>query len=398
MTYIVYKWIKNKEVPLPVLLFIYFGYMDERLLTFDQLKALYSVSKKIGEVGETGVYYMPEWLEAVYTGEREPSRNTFEQDYPDWLREQKKRGEISAEEAESLKDDRYEMFHFEIENLCTQACKVCNGQILTYVPMLYQEEIYASIAESFMGRRTINDLLYKIEDVDISAFAREITYYDKENEDIEKEQIISTIYPDVILAPVYGMSATMWQEIGSKRRSTPGRIVFPVFEESDSEKLMVQMVGRLHWEYVRREMGVDWNNIGVRSLTSEYSDYLQYYRKNRDLSEELREKVKIQLQKARNNFRDAFVIDYVNWIKYEATGAMKLNRVAREIMATYCPFAKEIRDRLRSNAMFEKAMFRQEREFGEKKHTWELKIRKFESHDVEVPEEFYDTLEYYSES
>ena len=60
-----------------------------------------------------------------------------------------------------------------------------------------------------------------------------------------------------------------------------------------------------------------------KSLTSEYSDYLQFYRKNRDLSEEKKDKIKLQIQKGRNNSSEIFVIDYEAWINYESKGANK---------------------------------------------------------------------------
>ncbi len=392
----VYKWIKDKNAPLPVRLFLFFGYMDERLLSFDQLKALANALKKTEGGSVDGIYYMPEWLEAVYMGEKEPSRNSFEQDYPDFLRDQKKRGEITPQQMDELMKNHRQMLHFEIHNMFMQVNKVSNGQIMTYVPLLYQDQIFGDIPKIFMGRKSVNDLIEKLGNLDITAFAREVTFYD-EAVSSEKQQIMTLVYPDVIITPVYGMSGVMWQEIEGKKRSSPGRIIFPVLEEGDREKIMTTMVGRLHWEYVRREMGAEWNNIAVKSLTSEYSDYLQYYRKNRDLSEEIREKVKLQLQKSRNNFRDAFVMDYVNWIQYESGGIMKLNKVAREIMATYCPFNRETRDSLMINAMYEKAMFRQKKRFSEQAHTWELRIKKMENHGQEIPEEFYDTLEYYTQ-
>ena len=391
----VYKWIKDKNAPLAVRLFLYFGYMDERLLKFDQIKALVSALKKTEGGPKNGIYYMPEWLEAVYMGEKEPSRNSFEQDYPDFLRDQKKRGEITAEQMEKMQNSHRQMLHFEISNMFVQVNKVSNGQIMTYVPLLYQDQIFGDIPKIFMGRKSATDIIDRIGDMDITAFAREETFYD-ESVSRDKQQVMTLVYPDIIMTPVYGVSATMWQEIGGKKRTNPGRIIFPVLEEGDREKLMTTMVGRLHWEYTRREMGAEWNNIAIKSLTSEYSDYLQYYRKNRDLSEELREKVKLQLQKARNNFRDAFVMDYVNWMQYESGGIMKLNKVAREIMATYCPFKKEIRDSLKVNTMYEKAMFRQNKNFTEQAHTWELRIKKMENHGQQVPDVFYDTLEFYT--
>ena len=87
--------------------------------------------------------------------------------------------------------------------------------------------------------------------------------------------------------------------------------------------------------------GTSWNNIQIKSLTSEYSDYIQFYRKNRDLSEDKKEKLKMQIQKCRNNTREVFVTDYINWIRHEAKGGITLNKTVREIMATYCPFTKK---------------------------------------------------------
>lgn len=52
--------------------------------------------------------------------------------------------------------------------------------------------------------------------------------------------------------------------------------------------------------------GMAWNDIKLKSLTSEYMDYIQFYRKNHDLSDEAREKVKPQIQKGRNNSREIF--------------------------------------------------------------------------------------------
>ena len=43
-------------------------------------------------------------------------------------------------------------------------------------------------------------------------------------------------------------------------------------------------------------------------------------------------------------------------------------------------------------------MHRQEKQFNEKVHSWGMKIKKRENHGDEVPQEFYDTYEYYAKS
>ena len=159
---------------------------------------------------------------------------------------------------------------------------------------------------------------------------------------------------------------------------------------------MTKAFGRFHWEYCRCEMGAMWNNIQYKSLTSEYMDYIQYYRKNHNLSEEKREKIKTQILRARNNSREIFLSDYEMWIYSEANAAMKLNKVSRLILATYCPFNKELRESLKANAAFAEAMAVHQRMFHEKTREWELRIKKRENNGMPVPQEFYDTYSYYA--
>ena len=129
----------------------------------------------------------------------------------------------------------------------------------------------------------------------------------------------------VILFPLFGTNASMWQEVGGKNKGTPGRFCFPIMTSSNIDDLMVKLFGRFRWELCRCIQGMAWNDVKIKSLTSEYMDYIQFYRKNRDLSEEARDKVKLQIQKARNNSRETFLIDYESWIKNEANGSMNKN-------------------------------------------------------------------------
>ena len=87
-------------------------------------------------------------------------------------------------------------------------------------------------------------------------------------------------------------------------------------------------------------------------MTSEFYDYVQFYRKNRELSTQAKEKVKADLVHAKNNYREVFVSDYVSWMKYEAQGSVRLNKVSRKIISDYVPFAKETRRKLNENPMF----------------------------------------------
>ncbi|MCR5153659.1 MAG: cyclic nucleotide-binding domain-containing protein, partial [Lachnospiraceae bacterium] len=109
-----------------------------------------------------------------------------------------------------------------------------------------------------------------------------------------------------------------------------------------------------------------------------------------------KEKIKLQIAKGKNNSREIFVIDYEQWIKSEAAGGMRLNKVAREILATYCPFNKEIRTALESQPPFAEAVARFNRETQKKVHEVELHFRAIQQkQQVTLPKELEDTLAFY---
>ena len=393
----VFRWFDNASVPIAVQLFLNYGYLDERLLDEEQIRFLYMQMQETHDKLEYRIYTMPEWLKEIYEGRKEPSRNNFEQDYRDFLREEKRTGKITEkQEAEYLEDNRRKVI-FEIENMFTSNNKIVNGKLSTYVPILYKDEIYGHLDRLYLSKKQICDEIIELEKKDFTIFQREVLYTNPELK-IDKEYVIKRVYPDVILTPVYGTASSMWQEITGKKRDTPGRFIFPVIAEGELDKLVTKAFGRFHWEYCRCEQGASWNNIQYKSLTSEYMDYIQYYRKNHDLTEEKREKIKAQILKARNNSREIFLIDYELWIYYESKAALKLNKVARLILAAYCPFNKEIREMLKSNAAFADALMAHQKIFGEKKREWEMRIKRRENKNLEVPQEFYDTYRYYADN
>ncbi|MDE6906118.1 MAG: hypothetical protein K2P76_14530 [Lachnospiraceae bacterium] len=390
-----FPWLENKSVPLAVKLFLNYGYMDERLLDRDQLGFLCERVNKKEEDLPFHIYTMPEWLREIYEGRKDTSRNSFEQDFRDYLREAKRTGDITGEQERQFLQDSEKRVEFEVDNMFNSNNKIVNGKLSTYVPVLYKDQFYGDLSRIFVSKRQLCETILELEKKDFTVFYREVFYSSQEMK-IEKEYIMRKVYPDVIICPVYGTTSSMWQEITGKRRDSSARFIFPALMESELDKAVTKAFGRFHWEYCRCEQGASWNNIQYKSLTSEYMDYIQYYRKNHDLTEEKREKIRSQIQRARNNSREIFLSDYETWIYFESKSALKLNKVSRQIMATYCPFEKSMRDFLKTNVAFEQAMQAQQKKFSEKAKEWELRIRKRENSGLEVPEEFLETLSYYS--
>lgn len=386
----------DKQVPRIIDMFLMYGYADERLLSKEQLISLYFL-KDEKTSSEIKVYNIKEWLTLIYEGKKEPSQNEFDQDYNEMLLSMKKRGKITEEQLNQYLNDNEQKLDYEIQNMFRYNNRTTSGQISIFVPVLHKDMFLNLPKKSYLSQDRIIESLEKLTDIDYSIFDREVLYVNKEKQ-IEKEYIIKKIYPDIILMPIVGTRFIMWQEITGKKRSTPGRFLFPIFCEADLLSNIVKVCGQFRWELCRTIEGTAWNNITYKSLTSEYSDYLQFYRKNRDLSEEKKDKIKLQIQKGRNNSREIFVIDYEAWINYESKGAIKLNKVVREILATYCPFSKSIREQISKQPLFEEAYSRFIRERLKKIKEVEGRHRLLQKEGINPTEEMIDTLKYYQET
>lgn len=375
-------------------LFLLYGFVDERLLSKEQLIHLYCLDDKNDNSGPCKVYNIKQWLTAIYEGKKEPSKSEFDMDYGETLRDMKKNGQIREDEMKAAQTDVKRKLSYEIANMFRYNSRICSGQISIFVPILYKELFMGHLDQSFMTTNRVNDIIKKIVSVDYSLFYRE-SMYNAPERGIDKEYVQQEIYPDIILMSVYGSNGAMWQEIEGRKRASHARLLFPVFAEADMEDNFIRVCGRFRWEICRTIQGAAWNDVKVKSLTSEYVDYIQFYKKNRALSEEKKEKLKMQIQKGRGNTREVFVIDYLLWIKNESAGSLRMNKVAREILATYCPFAKELRDKVQTQPLFEEAMARFNRERLKKIKDLDLRFRTYETKKIEITEELQKTMEFY---
>jgi hypothetical protein len=387
---------QEKTAPRLIELFLKYGFADERLLTKEQLLELYYLPEEENKPGLCKVHDIKTWLTLIYEGKREPSKNEFDLEYPEMLSGLKKQGKLTDKELHQWMSDPDKKLDYEIQNMFRYNNRTTSGQITSFVPVLHKELWTNHIERLLINQTKINETIQGILRIDYSVFDREVIYTNKEK-NIVKEYIMKRVFPDVILMPNVGNNGIMWQEIAGKRRDSSGRFLLPIFTEANLQNLLVRILGKYRWELCRTIEGAAWNDISHKSLTSEYSDYLQFYRKNKELSEEKKEKIKIQIQKGRNSNREIFVMDYEQWINYEAIGAIKLNKPVREILATYCPFSKELRDQLKLQPLFEEAMARYYREKLKKVRDMEGRIRFLQKDQIEITSELTDTLNYYKE-
>ena len=380
-------------------MFLDYGIVDEKLLTQEEIMEIYYLADADESGEKYPVYTMSQWLTAILEDRQMPSKNEFNLDYEEFLRDMKKTNQFaSPEEEKDYRENPIRKVQFEIKNVFRINIRILSGQPVVAVPFLHSGSLQGTGIDSMrLNAQKIQEAFEEIRGIDMSLFARERMYAENELK-LSKAFVMETVFPICILFPTAGTSSVMWQELSGKRRNTPARFLFPVLFNGILANICTNLAGQFRWELVRTMQGAAWNDLHQKSLTSEYADYIQFYRKNRDLSEERKEKLKTQISKCRNNLRQIFAEDYVVWVRSESAGAMRLTKPSREIMAMYCPFSKEIRKKLSSQPAFADAMKRYTVYQAEKLKETAFLVREYDKQNKELPEIVKDTQRFYEEA
>ncbi|MCR5255294.1 MAG: cyclic nucleotide-binding domain-containing protein [Acetatifactor sp.] len=379
------KTLNDQTYPVSVKLFLYFGFLDEVLVGNEYTAELLRFLDKVETGYDDGVYTFYNWLMAIYKGKKEPSRNEFDEDYSDSLRKLKAAKKIDDGKMKALENDTLAKVNYELNNLFPTVNKVTYGRISVYCPVFIAENVFKTMDNCFTSAEKIRDNFAYIKSIDYSAYYRE-TLDIENNNTTGKELLHFEFIPDVILMPNMGIRGSMWQEIEGKRRNTPGRMFLSVFHLEELKVTMIKLTGEFRWELCKRIQGNRWNMISEPSLTSLYYDYAQFYRKNRDLSSEAKEKVRNALQRAKNSFKEMFVRDYAEWIMFEGNGSPRLNKVAREILFNYCPFSKSVCEKVGTNPLFSELINKRNIKNSQRLKRIGLIIQKLDSNGKDVPE------------
>lgn len=376
-------------------LFLDFGFMDERLLTDSQIEFLISIPE-LNTVSPCNVYRMKDWLMRIYEGLEITSKNEFDMNYNDFIRERKKNEPITIQKEQELLANSELKARFEIQNLLKYNSRLLNGSILSFFPMLHMDAFERDIKNMLLTSEDINEVVRGLTAIDYSVFYRELLISD-EAKKIPRATVQKEIYPNFILFPVAGVNGIMWQETSGNRVNSEGRFLLPTLFTGKLEDTILTMMGRFRWEMCKTLYGSAWNNIQVPSLTSEYCDYVQFYRKNKDLSTEKKEALKNQISRCRNNMREIFVFDYIIWVRFESAGAIRLNKVSRRILASYCPFSKDIRNKIAGQPIFDDAMTKFAREKQRKIKEVNNMIIALERGGATIIDDIKNTKKFYEE-
>lgn len=387
--------VKDESTLTPVLeMFLNFGYMDLSYVGEEHAKALYDLCAHLDICHSEHIYTIYGWLKEVHSGKKEPSKNQFDMSYSAHLSDLYKNGKITKEQIPDYYEDYNMRVQFEIQNMFATVNKSTYGKISTFCPVLCSNDLLNSIEKMLVTAEKLENALNETRKLDYSIFYREVPFSDPDK-GINSDRIMKEILPDIILMPNAGTKAMMWQEISGVKSDTPARFMFPVFTAVDLNELMLETIGRYRWEMCRRLEGVHWNDVREKSLTAEYCTYIQFYRNNRELSTEAKEKLKGTLAQAKNNYREVFVKDYINWIKFESKGSFRLNKIARDILIRYCPFVKSIREELKANPLYQTSITKFEADMAKKLQRYNGLCNKYTQAGGEITEELNDNLLFY---
>lgn len=382
------------EIPAVLKMFFNFGYLDENLVGLDNAITLYELNTRISNTDNIFTIY--DWLLSIYKGENEPSINEYDQEYPTYLKAQRQQGLITLDMEKRYLQSPAMKLRFEIKNIFTNAMKMCVDRPRSFCPILSDHNIIKSLEEMFVTSKKIENNWNKIKAIDYSCFYREC-FYNAPEYRIMHTTIMQEIMPIVILMPTVGVRGGLWQETSGAARNTAARMFFPIFASEDTYNMQIVLAGQFKWNMCKKIQGARWNDVTEHSLTSDYFDYLQFFKRNNDLSADAKEKIRNTLANNRNNFKNTFISDYFTWIKYESSGSPRLNKVARRILFDHCPFSKDIRKKLSDNPLYQKQIFihnnKNEKKFRALTALYEKKQKEI---NKPLPNEIIEGIKYYN--
>nr|WP_100764621.1 cyclic nucleotide-binding domain-containing protein [Leptospira ellisii]PJZ94287.1 cAMP-binding protein [Leptospira ellisii] len=345
----------SRNVPKAVDLMLKYGFFDESLVDDSQLAFMYSFKDTMNSVTDIPVSFGTEWLERVYKREVPTSLDEMGQNFFEKVKLENRQINIKKESDIPPELDNPETrLKFEFASLYEANVRLTSGSPATHFPILTKFHSQMAIDKAYVSKKMLSDVVHDLMGIDYSVFHREVIYNNNEL-GITKEFIQKCVIPDFIIVPSIGTKVMMWQDLsvhrGSGSKESPGRIVIPILAQGDLKTMITDALAAFRWELTKSILGAEWNNVGNPSITADYTDYIQFFKKNKDLSIEIKEKLASDFKRFRND-RDIFANDYQLWMKYESDGVQRLNKVVRGIFYRHIPFSRVIREKVAKTPAF----------------------------------------------
>ncbi len=175
-------------------------------------------------------------------------------------------------------------------------------------------------------KNNLEKILKEIEAIDPGVFIRK--YKQEEHR----------IVPCFIIVPSYGNYGICWEPFERMNKATSkGRIAVPMFPR-DLKITVLNALGDLRWQIAKEKALHYWMEEGITGHYYEYS----------------------QKNKLKGDLKQAFIQDYILWIKFESQGMQKLNREVRTIFWRYIPFPQELKETLKNRGFYYSELYKKD--------------------------------------
>lgn len=339
------KYVKDPfTVPNPVKFFLYYGFIDERLLTDEQIEflhnALHFFTQK--EVTDFPVITMVDYLTLIYNEEESPGLSAVGEEFNKIIRRK------GPQDDQNIEDSPKGKVYFELNNMLREGMRITSDNPRAYVPYLNEQSFKGQLNNIINVPKKVDTFINKINSTDPSLFFRELTWKIPGKSELIKKEV----KPYMILVPNSGIRVQLWQEMINNIRASKGRFVVPIFFNGDLNKSLILAFAYFRWELNKQIVGANWMDPVEGGFVGSYYDYTQYYNKIGDLSMESKEEIRVLFNKIKID-RDRFAHDYNLWVTYEREGIPKCNKVVRGIFYRYIFFDKDVREKLSRLPLFE---------------------------------------------
>ena len=123
-----------------VRMFLNFGFVDTMFTGEENAASLYELSAHLDVCASEHVYTIYRWLRCVYDGSKTTSKNELDMDYAEYLADQKKSGNMTAEQVKEALEDAEQRVEYEIRNMFKAVNKITYGRVTTFCPVLCEKD------------------------------------------------------------------------------------------------------------------------------------------------------------------------------------------------------------------------------------------------------------------
>jgi CRP-like cAMP-binding protein len=377
------------DIPVPVQLMFKFGFLDETLVNENIILAIlaFNDDKYSGNLDIHSTY---DWVNKIYTEEKIPSITEMGLTFDKYMLEEAKTRTYAEMQEIQGNPETLRAFkaNFEINQMITSCSRVCSESLSTAFPVLVKENVPADIGKQFLYKQQIDEVVTDVRKIDFTVYWREVIVKTKFRVEIVEKEVL----PDFILLPTVGSKVMMWQDLESTNKRTKARFAIPQVFIGDLRRMLILALARFRWELCRTQKGPQWADPIEGGITGYYFDYISFYKKNPNLTEEAKEKIAEHIKSFRNN-RERFAQDYLTYIEYETKGIPKLNKVLRDIFFRVLPLTKPVREKLKQLPAFEELEQKLTNIMRRKLRDLEVKFRKYEKDADGMPAELRDYLD-----